>query len=160
MSQKYGSDIRDQFQHFMLLHLQLNIGFEWLATHCTLLLFSVKHPYFFQKWGLYMLAWIIAYQLGASLCTRPRRITTKRTKVESGGRSPFTVSNDTAVCDILEFWGASLSRLILIKPVSCVCICSKSLQQLVIYLLSCGRRLMVCFTCAAVVRMFFDMKLW
>lgn len=39
----------------------------------------------------------------------------KETKGESGERSPFIVSDDTAVSDILEVCGASLSRLILIK---------------------------------------------
>lgn len=37
----------------------------------------------------------------------------KETKVEIGGRSPFAVSDDTAVSDILEVCRASLSRLIL-----------------------------------------------
>lgn len=40
----------------------------------------------------------------------------KKTKNISGERSPLIVSDDTAVSDILEVCGASLSRLILIKP--------------------------------------------
>lgn len=48
----------------------------------------------------------------------------KETKVEIGGRSPFAVSDDTAVSDILEVCRASLSRLILIKPVSSGWICN------------------------------------
>lgn len=60
------------------------------------------------------------------------------------------MSDDTAVSDILEVCRASLSRLILIKPIELGCICNKSMQQQVTHL---PRHCVQIFPCVGIVQL-------